>query len=127
MSNQLLTKQFIAEAAISPNTLVKFGSTDDFVAQAVAATDSVIGVFEGFGANGAAAGERVDVVLAGIADVKIGGAVTRGGEVTANASGQAVASTPAAGSNNRIAGIALASAVANDIVPVLLAPSVKQG
>lgn len=127
MSNQLLTKQFIAEAAINPNTFVKFGSTDEYVLQAAAATDSIIGVFEGFGASGAALGERVDVVVQGLAEVKFGGTVTRGGPVTSNASGQAVASAPAAGSNNRLGGMAFASAVNGDIAPVLVQLGSLQG
>lgn len=127
MSNQTLTKQFVAEAAIAPNTLVKFGTTDDFVVQAAAATDAIIGVFEGFGANGAAAGERVDVVISGLADVKFGGTVTRGGPVTANASGQAVAAAPGAGTNNRLGGFAYASAVNGDINTVLVQIGSLQG
>ncbi|MCW5657443.1 MAG: DUF2190 family protein [Burkholderiaceae bacterium] len=127
MSNQTLTKQLIAEGAISPNRFVKFGSTDEFVVQAAAATDSIIGVYEGFGSVGAVANDRVDVVLGGLAEVKFGGAVTRGGEVTSDASGQAVASAPAAGSNNRLGGIAFASAVNGDIARVIVALGMKQG
>ena len=82
MANQTLTKNFIAEAGISAYRVVKFGSTDDYVVQAAAAGDSVIGVVEGVAPS---AGERCDVVLAGIAEVTLGGAVTRGGGVVSDA------------------------------------------
>jgi hypothetical protein len=115
MSNPLLVKNKVAEAAITANSIVKFGSTDDFVVLGAAAGDAVIGVVEGIAP---AAGERVDVVLGGIAEVKLAGAVTRGGGVVANASGLAVA----AAAGNRAIGYVLQSGVAGDIVEVLIAP-----
>lgn len=124
MSNQLLTKNLLAEAAINAYRIVKFGSTDDYVVQGAAATDSLIGVVEGVAP---AIGERCDVVMAGIAEIVLGGAVTRGGPVTANATGQGVAAAPAAGANNRVIGHALMSGVAGDVIPVMLAPHSLQG
>lgn len=124
MSNQLLTKAYIAEAAIAANRIVKFGSTDDYVVQGAAATDSVFGVVGGIAP---ALGERCDVTLAGIEDVKLGGSVTRGGPVTSDATGQGVAAAPGAGTNNRIVGFALQSGVSGDVIPVQLAPSSLQG
>lgn len=115
MSNPLLVKNKVAEAAITANSIVKPGSTDDAVVLAAAAGDSAIGVTEGIAA---AAGERVDVVMAGIAEVKLAGNVTRGGGVVANASGLGVA----AASTNRAIGYALQSGVTGDIVEVLIAP-----
>lgn len=124
MSNQLMTKQFVAEAAINANRIVKFGTTDDFMVQGAAATDALMGVVEGVAP---ALGERCDVVLVGIAEVKLGGTVARGGPVTSDATGQGVAAAPAAGSNNRVIGYALASGVSGDIVPVQLAQHSLQG
>lgn len=115
MSNQTMTKNFIAEAGISAYRIVKFGSTDDYVVQAAAAGDSVIGVVEGVAPS---AGERCDVVLAGIAEVTLGGGVTRGGGVVSDASGKGVA----AASSNRAIGYALASGMSGDVIPILLAP-----
>lgn len=127
--NRDLVKAFTAGGAIVSNTLVKFGGDDDTVVAAAAATDSVlgaVGLVAPPGSN-AATGDRVDVLLAGIADIKAGGAITRGGLVTSNASGQVIAATAAAGSNVRVVGTALASAASGDIIPVLLSPGSFQG
>lgn len=134
--NPVLQKNFIAEAAIAAYRILKLGAADGQVLQAAAATDAMIGV-----ANevGAAINERQDVIVAGIADVELGGVVARGDGVTADATGKGVAATrhthtentaaaytqnatTAAASGQRKIGIALASGVAGDIIPVLLAP-----
>ncbi|HRD45713.1 MAG TPA: DUF2190 family protein, partial [Caulobacter sp.] len=117
MANEVLTKAFLAGAAINARRIVKFDTTDGTVIQAAAAADLSVGVC---GEVGPASGERCDVVLQGIADVDFGGTVTRGAMVTADANGKAVA----AASTNRTIGIALVSAVSGDIAPVLIAPSV---
>jgi Uncharacterized conserved protein (DUF2190) len=119
--NQTMTKEFVAEAAINPQRIVKFGTTDDFMAQSAAAADGHIGVFEGYGTAaplGAAAGERIHVTLSGIARLKLGGTVARSAGITSDATGQGVA----AGAGNRAIGYALASGVVGDVIPVLLAP-----
>jgi len=115
MSNNLLTRARVAEAAILANRIVKPGATDDAVLQGAAATDSLIGVVEGVAP---ALGERCDVMLAGIAEVKLGGSVTRGGPVTSDATGQGVA----AASGNRAVGHALVSGVVGDVIEVLINP-----
>lgn len=124
MANVILNKGGTAGAAISPYRIVKPGAADGEYLQAAAATDFLLGVCE---AVGPASGERVDVVKSGIADVEFGGTVTRGGPVTSDASGKAVAAAPAAGSNVRIIGFAEVSAVAGDIAQILVAPGVMQG
>jgi len=124
MSNPLLVKQFIAEAAINANRIVKFGTTDEVVIQGAAATDSLIGVVEGVAP---AIGEHCDVTLAGIAEVKLGGNVTRGGLVTSDGTGQGVAAAPGAGTNNGVIGRALMSGVSGDIIKVLVNPGSTQG
>jgi N-acyl-D-aspartate/D-glutamate deacylase len=124
MSRPLLEKEFVAEAAINPNRIVKFGTTDDFVVQGAAATDFLIGVVEGVAP---AAGERCAVVTHGIAEIKLGGTVVRGGLITSDATGRGVAAAPAAANNNRVIGCALASGVLDDIVNVLLSPGSVQG
>ena len=124
MGNPTLTKNYTAEGAIAAHRIVKFGAADGGVAQAAARTDLVIGVNE---ALPVAAGERVDVIRAGIADVEFGGNVTRGQPVTADADGKAVVAAPAAGVNAHIVGFAEVSAVAGDIAPVTLARGVMQG
>ncbi len=124
MGNPTLTKNYTAEGAIAAHRIVKFGAADGGVAQAAASADLVIGVNE---ALPVVAGERVDVIRAGIADVEFGGNVTRGQPVTADVDGKAVVAAPAAGVNAHIVGFAEVSAVAGDIAPVTLARGVMQG
>ena len=124
MANNGLTKSYTAEGAIAANRIVKVGANDYGVLQGAAATDKLIGVTTEIDA---ASGERVDVVLEGIADLKIGGAVARGDLVTSDATGQGVTAAPAAGANNRIIGVALISGANGDIIPVKIAPSSLQG
>ena len=117
-------KQYIAETAVGANLIVKPGSTDDYQVQSAAATDYLIGVS---GNVAGAAGERVDVIREGIADVVFGGAVTRGAPLTSDANGKAVVAAPSAGSNVRIIGFAEVSGVSGDIGSVYLSPGVMQG
>ena len=128
--NSLLQKAFTVSAAVNPYRIVKLGSTDDEVVQAAAVTDLMFGVSNDLGVSAAditAGKTRIDIIVSGIADVKAGGTITRGNEVTSDASVQGVASAPAAGVNNRIIGIALASAVSGDIIPVMISQGLKQG
>jgi len=124
MSNPSLIKAFTTGGAVTKCRLVKFGAADATVVQAAAATDLIVGAAAELGA---ASGARISVVLTGIADVEAGGNITRGSLVTADADGKAVAAAPAAGVNNRVAGVALVSAASGDIIPVLLAPQQIQG
>ena len=124
MSNQLMTKQFTADAAIAAYRIVKLGATDDVVAQGAAATDALIGVVEHLTT---AIGERCDVTMSGIAEVTLGGTVVRGGPLTSDATGRAVAAAPAAGSNNRLIGFALQSGIVGDVIPVQIAQGSLQG
>lgn len=124
MANNGLTKSYTAEGAISANSIVKVGANDYGILQGAAATDKLIGITTEIAAS---SGERTDVVLEGIADLKLGGTVARGDLVTSDASGQGVTAAPAAGSNNRIVGMAIISGVAGDIIPVKVAPGSFQG
>jgi hypothetical protein len=119
-----MMKAFVAETAITRRRIVKFGAADNAVVQAAAATDLGFGVASEIDA---AIGQTCDVVLSDIADVEFGGAVTRGAKLTADAQGRAVAAAPAAGVNAQVIGLALVSAVAGDVGPVLLKQSVMQG
>ncbi len=117
-------KQYIAETAIGANLICKPGSTDDYMVQASAAADYLTGIS---GSVGAGAGERVDIIKEGIADVIAGGTITRGGPVTSDANGKAVAAAPGAGANVRIIGFAEATAASGDIIGVLISPGIMQG
>lgn len=126
MANPGLVKSFVAEAAVLPYRIVKFGSADGQVLQAAAATDASVGVADNLGQD--TANSRVDVILSDIADVEAGGAITRGALVTSDASGRAVSAAPAAGANVRVIGTALANAgAAGEIIPLLLSPGSFQG
>lgn len=115
--NPLLVKNFKATAAIGAYKLVKFGADDDHVSIAAAATDSLIGA-TGIVAAGAA-DDHIDVVMQGIATLTAGGGITRGALLTSDASGNAVT----ASEDDRVIGIALASASTSDQFPALLNPS----
>lgn len=119
-----LVKSYTAGAAVAAYRIVKFGSADGEVIQGAAATDSLIGVS---GELAAASGARIDINQGGMPDVEFGGSVTRGGPVTADADGKAVAAAPSAGSNARIIGFAVNSAASGDIAPIVFAPGVMQG
>lgn len=124
MSNPLNTKRYTAGAAINKHRIVKFDSSDGVVIQGAAATDLLVGVNESLDA---ASGEGVDIIHTGIAEIRLGGSVTRGGLVTSDATGQAVAAAPAAGVNNAVIGRALVSGASGDIIPVLLGAGQIQG
>ena len=131
MSNRDIIKSYTAEAAITPCRIVKPGAADYGLAQAAASTDKAIGVSMPLGSLNMgvnyASGDTVDVMHDGIADLQLGGTVTRGDLLISDASGCGIVATGTAGSNYRIIGIALVSGVANDIIPVLLTPGSFQG
>ena len=120
-----LTKTYLAGAAIARRRIIKFDAIDGQVLQAAAATDASFGVSD-MSAD-FVAGDRVDIRLTGVAEVDVGGAITRGALITSDASGKAVAAAPAAGSNVRIIGIAMASYVAGDVGDFLLTQGSLQG
>lgn len=125
MRNEILNKNYSATAAIAAYRIVKFGASDGDVTQAAASTDLSVGVNGRLAA--AAAGDRIDIVRSGIAEVEYGGNVTRGAKLTSDADGKAIAAAPAAGVNAQIIGIAEVSGVAGDIGSVFISPSVMQG
>lgn len=119
MSNQILKKSFIAGAAgITPNSIVKF-SNSGTVVLAAAATDALLGVTDPF--CNPALGDRLDVTLMGIMEIKSAGVINRGALVTANAAGLAVASA----ATDRVIGIALETAAVGDLIPVLVVQSLN--
>ncbi len=127
MSNNIrLAKSFNAVGAINANSIVKAGANDYDVLQSAGATtaDKSIGITTEVAS---ASGERCDVILAGVADLKLGGTVARGDPITSDASGNGVTAAPGAGTNNRIVGFALISGVSGDIIPVFMSPGMVQG
>jgi hypothetical protein len=124
MSNPTLLKSFTAGAAINAFRLLKLSAAETVI-QSAAAADASIGV-----ANevAAASGERQDVVLAGIAFVEAGAAVSLGALVMSDASGRGITATAAAGTNVRVIGTAIdAATAAGDVIRVLVSPGSMQG
>lgn len=109
-----VVKGYVASAEVNPNRFVKFGATEGSYLQAAAASDAICG---------ASAPDRIvgidgvgDVIHTEIGAVQAGGNITRGTLLTSDANGKAIA----ASSGNRIGGMALRSAVLDDVFPVLL-------
>jgi hypothetical protein len=118
-----IEKSIKAGAAVTAYTVAKFGTDDETMIPAAANTDLLAGIFQ----HNAASGAEVRVMLTGIGRLKLGtGGITRGAPVTVDASGQGIALSGAAGTNVQSIGIAMASGVAGDIVPVLIVPSRPQ-
>ena len=68
MANEILTKNYLAGAAIAARRIVKFDTTDGTVIQAAAAADLSVGVC---GEVGPASGERCDVIQQGLSLIHI--------------------------------------------------------
>lgn len=120
-----IEKSVKCTAAITGQGIIaKPGADDDTFSAGAASTDYLVGVFQH---ATSAAGEDVRVMLTGVSLVKAGGTITRGNPVTSDGSGQGVAASPGAGVNAHIIGLAMASAVAGDLFPVLLSPGRIQG
>lgn len=125
MRNHGLIKNYTAEAAIGAYRIVKFGAADGGVLIATAAGDKIVGVNDRMAA--AAAGDRIDVVRTGIAEVEYGAAVAAGDLLMSDASGRAIVAAAAAGANVRTIGVAEVAGVLGDIGSVHLAPGSFQG
>lgn len=117
-------KGFATGAAVEANRIVKIGAADGTVIKGAAATDALLGVSD---VVDTPSGGICDVIMGGVAEVKLGGTVARGARVTSDASGQGVAASPSAGTNNGVVGIALSSGVSGDLVPVAVMPHSLQG
>jgi len=120
----ILEKAARCAAAVTAFTIAKPGADDDHFIVSTAVSDSLIGIFQH---ATMAAEEQIRVMLKGVSSLKLGGTVARGDYLTSDASGQGVAAAPAAGVNNNVIGKALASGVAGDIIPALIAQSRIQG
>ena len=105
-----------AAGAIPRGSIVKYDSTDDTVVVSTADTDAQLGVMDQ--ATAAASGDRVDIMIMGIANTLAGGTITRGAFVQTDSAGAAITSD----GTSRIIGMALVSAVVGDLFPVLLTP-----
>ena len=89
--NPTLIKAYTAGGAVAKHRLVTWHTGDREIVQAAAADDELVGVADRLGA---ASGERIEIVRAGIALVEYGAAVTRGDLLTADADGKAITADP---------------------------------
>lgn len=112
MHNPTLIKTLIADGDISGDRLIVLKG-DGYVSQADDTAQHILGATDRLGAR---PGDRIDVILQGIAEVQAGETITAPAVVTANAQGQAVV----AASGNASAGLAITSASAGEVVSVLL-------
>jgi hypothetical protein len=114
-----ITMPLIAEAAVTANRFVIFGTADAQVDMPGNDNDPILGV----ALNTAAIGEVVDVQITGVAKVQAGGSVSRGNLVACeDVTGRALAITVGATTGDqRVGGKALSDADDEDFVSVLLA------
>lgn len=126
MPNPVLIKSYVAEAAVLPYRVVKFGTADGVVIQSTAAADAHVGVADNLGQ--ATAGSRVDVVQGGIVEAEAGAAITRGALLSVDSSGRVITAAASAGANVAVIGRALVSAgAAGEIINILLTVGTFQG
>ena len=128
--NHNLIKSFKASAAIDPFTIVKFASAAGTVEPASSGGSNVLlGVTNELGikSDDVSKGALVDVVLGGIAQVKLGGTVSEGDELTTSSSGKALKAQPSQGNITRVIGVAFKAGVAGDVIPMLIDRTVKKG
>lgn len=116
------TKSFEASADILGNRIVAFSdvAASSKVATAASATAPAVGISDSMGST---TGGMCDVHLAGIYPVKLGGTVTAGAPLMADATGAAIAASATAAATRRVIGFAIEPGVSGDIVDVWLAPS----
>ncbi len=100
---------YAAGATVNPLRFVKHGSSNTEAVQASGPTDAIIGASDQLGAD--AAGDPLDVIRSGLAEIEYGGNVTRGDPLTSDAEGRAVTATV---DGSRIAGFAEVSGVSGD-------------
>lgn len=117
-------RSVLAQVAIAAYLIIKHGTADNTATLATAATDKLIGTNEALGKD---AGEMVDCPTAGTGEVRLGGNVTRGDPITADAASKGVTAAPAAGANVRIIGFALQSGVLDDVIDYQIFPGLMQG
>lgn len=114
MANPNFIKTYAAPVAIAGRRVVAVGAADGQAVTASAVTSPAIGISEQIGSR---SNGMCDVILAGIAEAVAGGTITRGDRLTSNGTGAVILSTA---ETDRIVGVALQSAVANDIINVLI-------
>lgn len=123
MKHELFVKAFTPDDDISANYIVAQGASNLSVKQGTAETDVLLGVQGNIDVD-ASAGDKAQVVLLGIAEVKIGGTVTRGDRITSDSAGKGVklTDTMLQSAGCHAVGVALESGVSGDIISVFVDP-----
>lgn len=116
-----LIRGYEASAAMGAYKIARFSdvSATSKIALATANTDALLGVT---GSLATAVGDMADIIMSGIGLVTLGGTVTAGAELTADASGNAIAAVPTAGVFMSVVGKALAPGVSGDVIEILVSP-----
>lgn len=128
-----LIKTLAAGGDINPRRIVRYGADADTVVQASASSQTLLGVSKVpdalldpivLGAAAptikAVAGNAVDVILDGVAEVEYGGTVAVGDLLTTDSVGRAIAAAAPLASNIRTIGMATVAGVTGSIGCVLL-------
>lgn len=110
-ANVGLVKTFVAGGTVNECRIVKWGASDREAIQATAASEKFAGVAGLPKGTTAVAGDSMDVIKSGVADVTYGGTVAAGDFLTADAQGRAVV----AAVGDFIIGVAQVSGVVGDL------------
>jgi hypothetical protein len=116
MSANYLARSRLAAAVIGAYLIVKAGAGTNDAVISTAATDRHLGTADELDTP---LGEMVDISIAPISNVRLGGTVAAGDLLTADANGRAIATTTP---GHRYIGIAEQAGVANDVISYLRAP-----
>jgi hypothetical protein len=128
MANPTLIRNYTAQGDIKPRRIVVFGSADRTVVAGLDTGEtSVVQPLCGVSSElGAKAGERIDIIIAGVADIEYGESITRGDMLVSGEDGRAM-NIASFGTTTMAIGVAQVSGVAGDIGEVLIAPSIVSG
>jgi len=115
-------RAYETSAAVAGCRIVKFSdaASSNKVAQADSTTSASLGVSDAMGAD---IGGMCDVHRGGLVSVELGGTVTAGAPLTADADGKAIAAVAAAGTTIRVIGLADEPGIAGDVIDAFLSPA----
>ena len=117
------TKSYLAAAVVLGRSIVAYAApaADNSVETAATATVVGLGIADTLGAE---AGQMLDVHRAGLAEVELGGPVSAGDPLMADANGKAIEAVAAAGTSVWFVGYADGPGVAGDFIDCFVAPGV---
>ncbi|UGA45964.1 hypothetical protein HU230_0007975 [Bradyrhizobium quebecense] len=121
----LFIRSYQCSADIPPNTIVKFSdaANSSKVASGAAAADALWGISDRMGGL---SGGMADIVIGGLAELKLGGPVAAGDPITSDANGNGIKCVAAAGVVKRVICFAEEPGVLGDVIKVKVAISLLQ-